>query len=172
MRSYLGTNVGTYIENQLLGAKKYVKICSPWISPIYASRLVDLAKRGVNVWVMLQIRGKPNSQNETFDVSRKSYNILKEKGGILKRVIGFLKKEKTEPILRIIAVDSEKYGFDLAHAKIYVVDGEYAVVGSVNLTETGLWKNLEYILVFEGSDAKVIEEDYDRLWRAYYGGLR
>lgn len=46
------------------------------------------------------------------------------------------------------------------HAKIYVVDGLCAVVGSVNLTEYGFYKNVEHIVMMQDPQ-EVQAEDVD-----------
>ena len=51
------------------------------------------------------------------------------------------------------------------HSKILVVDN-VGIIGSANLTKTGLWHNIETIAVFFGEEVKKVEETFNSVWRA------
>ena len=44
---------------------------------------------------------------------------------------------------------------DFTHSKLYILD-DIAVISSANFTESGLWKNIEEIVVF--SDKQTVDE--------------
>ena len=53
----------------------------------------------------------------------------------------------------------------MIHAKIFVIDGKCAIMGSANLTENSFQNFAEYILISDDEDmVKRIENDYDKLW--------
>ncbi|MDW7970749.1 MAG: phospholipase D-like domain-containing protein [Nitrososphaerota archaeon] len=56
-----------------------------------------------------------------------------------------------------------KYG--TLHAKIYIMDGKYAICGSANLTESGINNNIESIILFDEIQIiRELERDFMRLW--------
>jgi hypothetical protein len=52
VRTHMGRGTGNYIEKQLFSAKNYVCVCSPFISPSYAKRLLQLLDRGIKAKVI------------------------------------------------------------------------------------------------------------------------
>lgn len=55
--------------------------------------------------------------------------------------------------------------FGILHAKIYIIDGRYAICGSVNLTDSGMNNNVEFLMLFDEINiVKKIEEDFMKLW--------
>ena len=51
------------------------------------------------------------------------------------------------------------------HAKVYVKDGTYAVVGSANFTIESFWHNAESIAIFDSKeDIQRIEREFHKLW--------
>ena len=52
LRSYVGRGVGAYFLDRMFLAKRYVYVASRWISPEYAEKLIELARRGVLVRVI------------------------------------------------------------------------------------------------------------------------
>jgi phosphatidylserine/phosphatidylglycerophosphate/cardiolipin synthase-like enzyme len=94
-------------------------------------------------------------------------DLLKEKVKQQKDFLGRQKKDWIRPSL-----DYKVIKRDFIHAKIYVIDGESAIVGSCNLTYGGLWNNIEHLVITENAqEAKMIESDYERLWAGYGGDM-
>jgi len=153
MRTYVGRGAGAFIENQFFAAPKttFLLICSPWISPTYAQRLIDFARKEMNVKI---ITGDSKINQDTL-------NLLKNATKPPRDWLGRIPKDWVPPPLDIIVV--EEYSI---HAKIYAKEG-YAVVGSANLTESGLWKNAEHIVIFEGEEAERIITDFETLYQLY-----
>lgn len=55
------------------------------------------------------------------------------------------------------------------HAKVYVKDGMYAVVGSANFTTESFWHNAESIVIFDSKeDIQRVEREFHRLWDTYH----
>ena len=156
MKTYVGRGVGAYIENKIFRAEDYLLISSPWISPGYAEKLVALAdQRGVAIKVITS--DKPENQG-SIEVFRKRLTPKRD-------FLGRVKKDWAPPSIDLKVV-RERF----IHAKIYAVDGHYAVVGSPNFTEQGFWHNAEYILIFEKpEEVEQIENDFGQLWLQYTG---
>ena len=54
------------------------------------------------------------------------------------------------------------------HVKLYVFDDKFAVVGSANLTESGMWNNIEHIVIFDNpEEIQTIRSDFLKLWKLY-----
>ncbi len=53
------------------------------------------------------------------------------------------------------------------HAKVYVIDGDYAVTGSANLTVNGLSNNIELLIIHDPSEAPEIESKFNEIWALY-----
>ncbi len=151
VRSYLGRGVSLHLEIPLFKARRSVYVSSPWISPYYASKLVDLAKSGVRVRVITSDEGKEQ---------RESLRIFREAMKPRRRLLGLIRdKNWVPPDLEVLVTRGWKI-----HAKIFAVDMRYAVVGSANLTEHGMRENLEHIVVLEGQEGRMIGEDFEALW--------
>jgi len=116
--------------------------------------MIDLTKRGTTVKVITSNNTEKNHQ-EALKLLR---NFLKPKRDWLGRV----RKDWTPPDMELRIIEER-----FIHAKIYVKDG-YAVVGSANLTESGLWKNVEHIVIFEGEEAEQIVNDFETLYNLYH----
>lgn len=55
--------------------------------------------------------------------------------------------------------------FGILHAKLYVIDGKHAICGSVNLTDSGMNDNIEFLMLFnEVSVVKEMKEDFMKIW--------
>jgi len=155
VRTYAGRGVGAFIENQLFASQTpFILVCSPWISPTYAHRLMQAAYRGVNVMIITSDSPEPNHQQ--------SLQLLTSYITPPRDWLGRPKKDWVPPPLQLLIV-RERF----IHAKLYVVDG-YAVAGSPNLTEAGLYHNVEHVTIFEGEEAEKLVEDFRQLWALYH----
>ncbi len=132
--------VGKVIEPLLRDSRKSIVVSSPFISPRYARMLVDKSKQGVKVRVLTWI---PEPGEEGYDYHVESLRIL---------------RENLNDNLEVRVADQ-------LHAKIYVVDGKIAIIGSANLTESGMYGNVEHIDI--KLDPKLVLEisrGFDNLW--------
>lgn len=152
MKTYVGRGVGIHIEKLILSAKERLYVCCPFIGLKYAEKIVKLAKSGVEVKVITSQAG--NNKNtikfllNALTPTTKFFGLVRD-------------KTWKPPNLELIIAESQ-----LINAKIYIVDN-YAITGSVNLTESSLWRNIEYAIIFDNKEAKQIEKDYLALWDIY-----
>lgn len=153
MRTYVGRGAGAFIENQFFAAPKttFLLICSPWISPKYVQHIINLANKGVQIKL---ITGNSTINKETI-------KLLEDFTKPPRDWLGRIPKDWIPPPIDILIVKEH-----MIHAKIYVMEG-YAVVGSANLTESGLWQNAEHIVIFEGEEAEQIVNDFSTLYHLY-----
>jgi phosphatidylserine/phosphatidylglycerophosphate/cardiolipin synthase-like enzyme len=155
METYVGRGAGAHIEKELFSAKDYALICSPWISSEFAKRIVQMVERGVQVRVI--------TSNKKAGDTEKTLEILKDFAKPPRDLLGRVKKDWAPPPFDYKIID-EKF----VHAKIYTVDGKYAITGSANLTESGLWHNVEHIVIMKNPlEVEKIENDYEHLWSFY-----
>ena len=57
------------------------------------------------------------------------------------------------------------YDVPLIHAKIFVIDGKCAIMGSANFTENSFHNYAEYILITKEIDmVNRIERDFESIW--------
>ena len=76
-----------------------------------------------------------------------------------------LQKIKTDNNSKLEYRVISTHDIPLIHAKIYVIDGKCAIMGSANLTENSFNNFVEYILVtHETNSIKQIESDFDGFW--------
>lgn len=145
VRSFSGTGAGIHIQPKLWTAKECVYVCSPWISADYAAKLGLMANKGTEVRVI----------TSDDDLNADALGAFRE------AVSNNLK-------LLVIQKDSDE-GF--IHSKLYVIDREYAVTGSANLTRRGLYDNVESLNIFEEpDDVAKIELEFSRLWMKFDKG--
>lgn len=151
VKSYLGRGAAMHVEIPVFRARRSVYVSSPWISPYYARKLVELASSGVRVRVITSDEGR--EQKESLKIFR---DALRPR----RRLLGLIRdKSWVPPDLEVLVTKGWKI-----HAKMYVVDMRYAVVGSANLTESGMQGNLEHIVVLEGQEGRMIGVDFEALW--------
>ncbi len=130
--------VGKHVEPLLRGATRRIWICSPWIDLEYAKLLVEKARQGVDVRIVT-----------SDDVNNKG-------------TIEMLNMSKEASVRENVALNLalKTLSAPLPHAKIYVID-DVALVGSANLTEAGMWRNLELAIVLREPDlVKEIEQQF------------
>jgi len=153
LRTYVGRGAGAFIENQFFAAPKttFLLICSPWISPKYAQHIIDLARRGIQVRIITGDSAQNKAALDLFNEFTKPPRDW----------LGRIPKDWTPPPIDILKVKEHSI-----HAKIYAMEG-YAVVGSANLTENGLWQWAEHIVIFEGEEAEQIVNDFSTLYHLH-----
>jgi phosphatidylserine/phosphatidylglycerophosphate/cardiolipin synthase-like enzyme len=162
MHTYVGRHAGAHIEDKIIGAKQFVKIYSPWISAQYVRILEKLVDRKVAVKIITS--DKPDFVNQNNeDTGESTLSILRDIKKSQKDVLELdIKKLSTVPIsYRIVRGP-------FIHAKLYIVDGTYAVGGSANFTNYGQSKNVEHIFFTDAKEeVRALDEDYERLWSSY-----
>ncbi len=154
--TYVGRGAGDFIEKQLFSAEKYLLICSPWIDSIYAVRIISMARNNVQINII-------TSNDKSKEEHKKTLEELREAAKVPKGPLGRRKKDYVPLPLNYRIIDAK-----FIHPRIYCADGRYAVVGSATLTQNGLWKNVEHvIMVNDPEEVQRIETDFERLWRFY-----
>ena len=137
MKSYVDRRTGKYIHSRLRDAVKSVFICTPYIDEKYIGELANLSKRNVLV--------------KLISGNRQTNFTLKE----------HLKKcEINHQCFQHIIAS----GKDFIHAKIMIIDNNYAVDGSANLTKNGLWEQVNYIHVYQGEEVRQIVDVFEKIW--------
>ncbi len=131
-----GEDIERRLRDLFRKAERYVKIASPWVKGEVLRDLLSEAGDGVRVEVILRA-----SSEEDLSIT--------DPGTFL-----YLKERKGEVFLN-----------PRIHAKVFIVDGREAVVGSANLTPSGVrgQENLEVALHLKGrSQVKDLEEFFER----------
>ena len=140
------TEVGKIVEPIIFHAKKQVNIISPYISPKYASKLVKLSSEGVKIRVVTWLPTK--GEKEEFAFQMDSLKVFQKNLG-------------ENLSVRIV----DKPDVKLPHDKTYIIDDKL-ITGSFNLTESGLYGNLERIEI-KIHPATVANEkaQFEKLWK-------
>lgn len=163
-RTHVGKNAGYVIERQVKQAQLSIKICSPYISPEYAKILAQLARKGICVKLIASEARSSNlktsngswSNGPALDILRTANKSLAD---FFSADIRYLKN----PALEYRIVKS-----NFVHAKIYIIDSRYAVVGSANLTEYGMTKNVEHLIVTDNiEEVRQLDKDFEELWAQF-----
>lgn len=156
METHIGRGIGKYIEQELFSAKQYVLISTPAVSKIFAEKLIDMARNGIEVKVITSNTHAADSYDANLLI-RKFMRDMKDDA-----------EKKGKDIQLDYKIVSTKE-VPLIHAKIYVMDGQCAITGSANLTENSFSNFAEYIQITkEQLEIKKIEEDYGKLWNMYH----
>ena len=140
MRDYVGTGMGKYISYKLFNAKTYAYICSPYIDQYYAEAILALAEKGIAVRVIATDR---------------------QAGGF--SLIDFFEDnlEGNGDNFECFTVD----GPGFIHSKMYIVDDNYAVDGSANLTRAGLWNQVNNIHVYDNpEEVQSLKRSFTKIW--------
>ncbi len=151
MHTHLGQGVGKFIGEELFKAKNYVKVCSPNISYSLCKKLFGLLDNQVKIQVITSdiITGDKNSE-QANELARK---VIKK----------FQNNKNEESLLQYKIISSKD--IPMIHAKIFLIDGKCAIIGSANLTENSFENFAEYVLITNNTDQiEIIEKDYDEFW--------
>ncbi len=141
MKTYCNSQAGTQIEPRLWNARESVWVISPWLGRDYAKRLALMSQKGIEIRVI--------TSYDDFNID--SLEIL---------------KSCENPNLRFLVLDKEKAGF--IHAKIYVIDNNYGVSGSANLTYSGLNSSVENLSIAEtNEEVQQIRNDFINIWMKF-----
>lgn len=135
---YAGNDCGIVFLEKLFKAKQSLRICSPWISKEYLEKLIVLSRNNKAIFI---ITSKDNLNSD-------SANMLKN--GQIQHKIKFKFAEVNE-----------------VHSKIYVIDSEFAVIGSANFTVTGLKREQNNHVAYtkDENDVKKCAVIFDDLFR-------
>jgi hypothetical protein len=142
MRTYSGNNAGSEIEPVLARANESVWISSPWLGAKYAKQLASLSQRGVEVRI---ITSKVDYNTESLEIFKTS--------------------ENPNLLLLVLDKDSREQKTDFVHSKIYLIDRKYGMMGSANLTYSGLHSNFETLDIAENiQEVQNMELGFTRIW--------
>jgi len=125
--------------NYLTHAQKVVRITSPWISQEVAKAICDIAKKHKISFQIIT----------SFDTSIETH----------KKAIQLFKDANIEEIKVRVLKDK------LIHAKMIIIDESLFIIGSANLTLSGLYENIEsYAVLSEPSLIKELILKFEELW--------
>ena len=156
MKVISGKGVGKLLEDVMRSSKRFLVAVSPWISEKYAKALFKKSRDGVNVIVVttkdsekifLKLMKKYCSKKSSKKLFLLGILLLPLIIGLLILLIAILKARKVKSKggkIKVIIVDKNFF----VHVKAYVNE-KYAIIGSPNLTESGLWRNVEILSVFD-----------------------
>lgn len=152
MRTFVGRGAGVHFLDDLFMSEKYVYVVSRWISPVYAKRLIRMAREGVEVKV---ITSNDKLNKDALKILLKAIKPPK--------LLVFMSGEWQPPNMEL-GVIKEQY----LHVKMYLFDDKLAVVGSANFTEAGMYQNIEHIVIFDKpEEIEKIKYDFKKLWKLY-----
>ena len=135
--TYASKRCGDYFYKEIMFAKKSIYICSPWISPLYVQKFIELAKNGICVKI---ITSNDKSNKETMDLLNNH-------------------KKQSKFDFKIMPVTT-------VHSKTYLADNRLVVYGSANFTKSGLWNQHNTITILNNfQDYKKHENIFFGLWR-------
>ena len=142
-----GSKSGTKVQigearnllNYVRGAKREVAIISPWFSKQVAKTICDLSKaQGVK----FKIITSNDEQNETH---LEALRIFQSQGD--------------EQIDLRVLIDR------LPHIKMIIIDDSLLIMGSANLTLSGLYENVEgYVIISDSDNIVKSLRSFDELW--------
>jgi len=150
METHVGVGVGKFIEIEFKSAKKYIWISSPTISQDIGKKLFELSNKKIEIRILT---------SEKITQESESTNQLAQK--IIQN-----NDKKSNTIYLDYKIVSPKE-IPMIHAKIYIIDGKCAIIGSANLTENHFWNYAEYIILLREPDfIQTIKEDFEKLWNS------
>ncbi len=173
----IGKGIGNILEGEIHSAKRRLWIVSPWISERYALILAKKCNDGVDVRLITSndyanrdharaLRALSQGRNRFLLplalVSIGFAILFKEQVGLLVAialVMSYFLPKRTKPKVGLTIKDRLT---DFVHDKVYVVDSR-AMIGSANLTNAGMKRNSEALVVFDKASvvdgiAKMYEE--------------
>ena len=149
METHIGIGVGKYIQEKFSMAQNKIFVSSPTISLSLAKELISYLKKGINLKIIL---------SEAVDIQTKeSIDLLH---------IHSKKKSNNYGVLEIKIIDFIQVA--LIHAKIYIIDEKFAIIGSANFTESSFFDLPEYIIIHKEKNAILqITNNFFEIWNKY-----
>lgn len=145
--THMGKGVGKYIKDELSNTSNFVKICTPNISHSFCKELFQKLDKGIKIKII------------TSDILTGEKNSVQAKS-LAKKIV----QENKTSNLEYKTIST--YDIPLIHAKIFIIDGKCAIIGSANFTENSFENFAEYILITRDMElVKKIEQDYDNFWK-------
>ncbi len=174
----IGKGVGHVLEDLIFSSKERIWIVSPWISKKYSEIIKEKANKGVDVKLLTSNDFSNNSHkravSDLVDFRRKLRKFPAYASFLLSLILLSLSAFdiiwlafiplpvfvfffygicfEAKPKIDLYIFDRKK---EFTHSKIYILDNVSAV-GSANLTENGLWRNIETIVIIK--DKEITEE--------------
>jgi len=143
MRIVRSNRTGDHVMERLFKAHNYAYVCSPYISKNYAQDLAHLAKKGTLVKVL--------TSDKVIDLGFHIRTFFKE-----------IKRSDNLDSLKTLVISRNDL---LEHSKLYIIDDEYAVMGSADLTTPGMYENGETVNIFEERDEVIqTREAFEAAW--------
>ena len=136
---YIGRKAGWKLSDSIAGAKKSIKIASPFLGKKQVETLREKKLGGLeDIMVVTAVSNDTWSKPSQIAALRKL--IHREKQKDVKEYV------YTANFKQII------FDGDLVHEKLYIVDDEIAYIGSYNFTENGMVNNYETNIIFTETD--------------------
>jgi phosphatidylserine/phosphatidylglycerophosphate/cardiolipin synthase-like enzyme len=135
---YAGKMAGKVLEDLIRGAEDSIRAYSPFLSPMVTDILEKKSKK-IPV-ELFTTRAKGNNPH------RKALRKLRGPFGFLKRLLG--RKDLKVGLLP-----------DNFHAKVFLID-DVAVLGSANLTYSGMRKNFEVVTICRDLETVMEIDEY------------
>ncbi len=146
METFIGKGIGKYFEDEIFSAKNELKISTPVIALDFCKRIISMVENGVKIKIITSNTGAADSEPA---------NQLAQ---------SFIKESKKDLDYKIVSLKE----CALIHAKIFLIDGTCAIVGSANFSENSFRNFAEYMLIFrEPEKIKQINEDFEKLWNSF-----
>ena len=146
METFIGEGIGKYFEDEIFSAKNELKISTPAVALDFCRKIINMAENGVKIKVITSNSGAADSEPA---------NELAQ---------SFIKEGKKNLDYKIVSMKE----CALIHAKIFVIDGTCAIVGSANFSENSFRNFAEYMLIFRKSEnIKQINNDFEKLWNSF-----
>jgi len=126
--------------------KNELKISTPVVALDFCKRIISMVENGVKIKIIT---------SDTRAADSEPANQLAQ---------SFIKESKKDFDYKIVSMKE----CALIHAKMFVIDGTCAIVGSANFSENSFRNFAEYMLIFrEPEKVKQINEDFEKLWNSF-----
>lgn len=126
------------------------------------SPLIDAAKQSIDI-IMYHWQMRPSLQRDPVSLFMQTLQKAQARGVRVRCVVGSARQ--CEQLASYGLKSKQHYGDKLVHAKMLLIDGRIAVVGSHNLTKMAFSKNLEVSLActFDSVDNELVAY-FQNLW--------
>jgi len=135
--------VGRLVEPLLKSARKMIWISSPFISDHYIKEIIKpLVENGVQIRILTS----PVAEGEEKEYHQKALESLNN-------------------LIKTYKNNIEVKFLDELHAKIYIVDRKYVIIGSANFTIKGMKHNIEHVEVKMDNKSLIdFQKVFEEMW--------
>ncbi len=169
---YSGTESFRFVE-KLLREERRILISTPYISPYYARMLAGMSSRK-RIYLITSREPKSNAEAIRYlqpSVGLRRWAVVPAIASLLLSFVNLYASAMMLLLALLFLLEKKnsmhvKFAKASIHEKLYIGENE-AIVGSANLTNSGMHSNIEHIeIIRDANEIERITKHFYKLWKS------